>query len=64
LRGAILIIIAGVLAGCAYDVAVQNPQTGTSEVCRESLGGFNPRSQTTGCVADHVALGWTISERQ
>jgi len=63
-RGAILIITAGVLAACAHDVAVQNPQTGTAEVCHASPGGFNPWSQTTGCVADHVTQGWTISSQE
>lgn len=59
LRGVILIGIAGASTGCAYDVMLQNPQAGTTEVCRESLGGLNPWSQTTGCVAEHVAQGWT-----
>jgi hypothetical protein len=64
LRCTVLIIACGVAAGCAQDVVVQNPQTGTAEICRESLGGFNPWSQKMGCVADHVAQGWTTSNLQ
>jgi hypothetical protein len=60
-RCTVLIVACGMAAGCTHDVVVQNPQTGVSETCRESLGGFNPYSQTMGCVADHVAQGWTTS---
>jgi hypothetical protein len=63
-RYAVFIIIGCVASGCAHDVVVQNPLTGTTEVCRESLGGFDPWSQTTGCVADHVAQGWTRSDQE
>lgn len=68
-RGSVLRILALIAAtcaaaGCAHDVALQNPQTGASELCRESAGGFNPWSQTTACVADHLAQGWTISSEQ
>lgn len=60
-----VLVVAGCLAtGCAHDVTVQNPRTGTTEVCRESMGGLNPWSQTTGCVADHIAQGWTRADQE
>jgi len=59
-----LIVVACASAGCAHDVALENPQTGATLVCRESAGGFNPWSQTMGCVADHVARGWTTSSQK
>jgi hypothetical protein len=59
LRYVVLIVAGGVSAGCGHDVVLENPHTGTIEVCRESPGGLNPWSQTTACVADHVAQGWT-----
>jgi hypothetical protein len=61
MRFASLIVVTGLVAGCANDVVVKNPQTGASEVCRQSLRGLDPWSQATACVADHVAQGWTVS---
>jgi hypothetical protein len=54
-----LAVVACVSAGCTDDVAMQNPQTGKTEICRESLRGFNPWSQSMACVANHEAEGWT-----
>jgi hypothetical protein len=56
---ALLVVVCGMTTGCAHDVVVQNPHTGATETCRESLGGFDPWSQTSACVADHLAQGWT-----
>jgi hypothetical protein len=58
LRYLTLIIAAGVLTGCATDVAMQNPRTGDTAMCRASLRGLNPWSQQDACIADHIAQGW------
>jgi hypothetical protein len=58
LVGAILIVAAAVSTGCADDVVMQNPRTGISEICHESLRGLDPWSQTMACVASHEAQGW------
>jgi hypothetical protein len=54
----VAIAVGSVLAGCADDVVMQNPRTGMSEVCQQSLRGLNPWSQTMACVANHEAKGW------
>jgi hypothetical protein len=37
---------------------MQNPRTGATDVCRDSLHGLNPWSQTMACVAGYEAQGW------
>jgi hypothetical protein len=59
LRYVALIVVGAVSTSCGHDVPLENPHTGAIEVCQESRGGFKPWSQTMGCVADHVAQGWT-----
>lgn len=63
-RYAAVIIAVCALTGCEHDVALTNPQTGAREVCQESVHGFNPWSQKMGCVADHVAQGWTRADQR
>lgn len=58
-RYLVLIFAICASAGCEHDQTLKNPQTGATEICRESLGGVNPWSQNMGCVAEHVAQGWT-----
>jgi hypothetical protein len=55
-----LLACAALLAavGCADDVTMRNPRTGATEVCRQSLQGLDPWSQTMTCVANHEAQGW------
>ena len=57
-----LITAAGLLAGCAADVAMINPRTGDTAICRESLGGLNPWSQKEACVGKHFAEGWISAD--
>ena len=53
------VIVTGcLLGGCATDVVLMDPRTGTSTVCRESLRGVNPWSQQEACVGEHLAKGW------
>ena len=59
LRYVALIVVAGVSTGCAGDVVMQNPRTGMTQICKESLRGLNPWSQTMACVANYEAQGWT-----
>lgn len=63
-RYAVLVAVGCLATGCAQDVMVLNPRTGTTEVCRQSLAGLDPWSQTEGCVADHIAQGWTRSDQE
>lgn len=63
-RCLVLILAAGVSAGCAGDVVMQNPRTGQTETCQESLHGFDPWSQTMACVETHEAQGWTRVDRE
>lgn len=58
LRCVALSVVAAVSTGCADDVVMENPRTGITEICRESLSGFNPWSQTMACVGNHEAQGW------
>ncbi|MGO8918358.1 MAG: hypothetical protein ACLQJR_20865 [Stellaceae bacterium] len=64
LRYVVLIVAAGVSAGCADDVVMKNPHTGMTETCQESLHGLNPWSQTMACVASHEAQGWTRVDQE
>jgi len=49
---------AGVLAGCAEDVALVNPRTGQTAVCPASAHGIDPWSQQEACIGEHIAGGW------
>ena len=55
-----LALIAAVclLGGCAADVVMVNPRTGTTASCRASLRGLNPWSQQEACIGDYTADGW------
>lgn len=63
-RYAALIVAICASTGCERDVTLNNPRSGATEVCRESLRGLNPWSQTMSCVADQVAQGWTRPDRR
>jgi hypothetical protein len=63
-RHAVLIAVGCVATGCSHAVVVENLRTGATLVCRENVGGINPWSQTMGCVAEHVAQGWSSFERE
>ena len=60
------ILLATALAACASDhnVAMKDPRTGETAVCRQSFHwGLDPWSQTYGCVTEHVTQGWvTVGE--
>jgi hypothetical protein len=58
-----LIVATCILTGCAGDVVMQNPRTGETATCRESLMGLNPWSQQEACIAGHIAQGWTRTSR-
>jgi hypothetical protein len=64
LRCGILIVVATISTGCANDVVMQNPRTGMTEVCPESLRGLDPWSQKMACVANHEAEGWVRVDRE
>jgi hypothetical protein len=64
LRYLVLVLGAGVPTGCAGDVVMQNPRTGQTETCQESLHGFDPWSQAMACVEAHEAQGWTRVDRE
>jgi hypothetical protein len=64
LRYLTLILSACVLTGCAADVMMQNPRTGETATCRESLMGLNPWSQRDACIAGHIAQGWRRTSRE
>ena len=51
------------LSACASDVALQDPKTGQTAVCRESLRGFNPWSQKDACVVGYLTQGWVTVDR-
>lgn len=57
---ALAMAAASMLAACANDVVMRDPRTGQSAVCRQSLSGLDPWSQTDGCVAAHAEQGWRI----
>lgn len=52
------------LAACESDVTLQNPQTGETATCHESLAGFDPWSQKDTCVVGYITQGWTTTNRQ
>lgn len=56
-----LLVVACVSTGCA-GVVMQDPHTGATETCQNSLAELNPWSQTMACVANHEAQGWTRVE--
>jgi hypothetical protein len=64
LRYAVVIVVACVSTGCADDVVMENPRTGMSAVCQQSLRGLNPWSQTMACVSSHEAQGWIRSGQE
>jgi hypothetical protein len=64
LRYVALIVVAGVSTGCAGDVVMQNPRTGMTQICKESLRGLNPWSQTMACVANYEVQGWTRANQE
>jgi hypothetical protein len=64
LRYVTLIVVAGVSTGCADDVVMQNHRTGMTQICKESLRGLNPWSQTMACVANYEAQGWTRANQE
>jgi hypothetical protein len=53
-----LIAAAGLLSGCAADVVMENPRTGDTVTCQESVNGLNPWSQKEACVGAYTAQGW------
>jgi len=55
---ALLVVLAGLLAGCEGDVVMKDPRTGQTVTCAQSLYGFDPWSQTYACVSAHAAQGW------
>ena len=59
-----LIVVAGVSTGCADDLVMQNPRTGMTQICEESLRGLNPWSQTMACVGNYEAQGWTRANQE
>lgn len=48
------------LSACASDsdVAMENPRTGETMTCRQSLTGLDPWSQTYACVTELATQGW------
>jgi hypothetical protein len=64
LRYVALIGVVGVSTGCADDVVMQNPRTGMTQICGESLRGLNPWAQTMACVANYEAQGWTRANQE
>ena len=56
MRYLILIIMAGLLTGCARDVVMLNPRTGETATCPASP--LNPWSQQEACVGQYIAQGW------
>jgi hypothetical protein len=60
-RYAALMVFVCSIAGCANDVAMQNPRTGETATCAQSLAGWNPWSQTYACAAAKAEQGWRIS---
>src|ERR1700722_9656442 len=60
-RFAALTVLACSIAGCANDVLMQNPRTGETATCAQSLAGWDPWSQTYACAAAKAEQGWTIS---
>jgi hypothetical protein len=59
-----VLIVAAASAGCSNDVVMQNPRTGMTGICQESVRGFDPWSQKMACVASHEAQGWIRVDRE
>jgi hypothetical protein len=51
-------------AARARNVTMQNPRTGEAVICRQSLGGLDPWSQTGTCVASYLAQGCVQARRE
>jgi hypothetical protein len=64
LRYVALIVVLGISTGCADDVVMENPRTGMTQICQESLRGLNPWSQTTACVGNYEAQGWRRANQE
>jgi hypothetical protein len=60
-RYAALVVFACSITGCTNDVMMQNPRTGETATCAQSLAGWNPWSQTYACASAKAEQGWTIS---
>lgn len=63
LRGLAWALAAGTLAACTSDITLQNPRTGETVTCRESLQGANPWSQTDACATGYLTQGWVTTGR-
>ncbi len=64
MRFVTVILATGALAACASDVQMQDPRTGETATCRQSLAGWDPWSQTYACVASHMEQGWVTTGGQ
>lgn len=65
LRLAPLIFVACASSACTeQDVVMENPHTGKTEVCGQSLQGLDPWSQTMACVTAHEVQGWVRATRE
>jgi hypothetical protein len=53
-------VIALLMAGCAKDIVMQNPRTGATVTCAQSLWGWDPWSQTYACATAKAEQGWRI----
>lgn len=63
LRALLWMVCTGSLCACTDDVALQNPKTGETAVCREILASFNPWSQRDACIVRYITQGWVTTER-
>jgi hypothetical protein len=54
----VVMLAPGLVGGCSEEVALREPVTGRTEICRDGSHGLNPWSQTLSCIADHEAQGW------
>ena len=55
---AALVALLALLAGCESDVVMQDPHSGRTATCEQSLYGLAPWSQTYACVGAHATQGW------
>ena len=62
MRHLALIIAVSLLTGCARDMVMVNPRTGTQATCPASP--LNPWSQQDACIGDHIAQGWKRLDAQ
>jgi hypothetical protein len=60
-RFAALIALALLVAGCARDIVMQNPRTGETATCAQSLSGWDPWSQTYACATAKAEQGWVVT---